>query len=95
MLGLVNRVVDDALATAKELAGSIVKNAPVALGLAKEAIVRGADVTLPQGLEIEADLFGMVTATEDAKEGHASVFGQAGGRVSGKVVARRREPLLL
>jgi enoyl-CoA hydratase len=68
-LGLVNRVVDDALAGARELAQACLKNAPIALGLAKEAVIRGLDVTLPQGLEIEADLFGMVTTTEDMKEG--------------------------
>lgn len=68
-LGLVNRVSDDALAAAKELAGQILKNAPVALGLAKEAMLRGIDLTLPQGLEVEADLFGIVATTEDMKEG--------------------------
>lgn len=68
-LGLVNRVVDDALAGARELAQACLKNAPIALGLAKESVVRGLDVTLPQGLEIEADLFGMITTTQDMKEG--------------------------
>ena len=71
-LGLVNRVVDDALEGAKALAAQILKNAPVALGLAKEAIFHGLDVTLPQGLEIEANLFGMVATTEDMKEGTAA-----------------------
>lgn len=68
-LGLVNRVAEDALEGARELAQACLKNAPIALGLAKEAVVRGLDVTLPQGLEIEADLFGMVTTTKDMKEG--------------------------
>ena len=68
-LGLVNRVVEDAVEGARELARACLKNAPIALGLAKEAVVRGLDVTLPQGLEIEADLFGMVTTTNDMKEG--------------------------
>lgn len=71
-LGLVNRVADDALAAARELAQACLSNAPIALGLAKESVVRGLDVTLPQGLEIEADLFGMVTTTEDMKEGTAA-----------------------
>lgn len=71
-LGLVNRVAEDALAAATELAQSCLRNAPIAMGLAKEAVVRGLDVTLPQGLEIEADLFGMVTTTEDMKEGTAA-----------------------
>ncbi len=68
-MGLVNRVADDALAAALELARLAAKNAPVAIGLAKEAVVRGLDVTLAEGLEIEADLFGMVTTTADMQEG--------------------------
>jgi enoyl-CoA hydratase len=71
-LGLVNRVAEDALAGARELARACLDNAPIALGLAKEAVARGLDVTLPQGLEIEADLFGMVVTTEDMKEGTAA-----------------------
>ena len=67
--GLVNRVVDDALEGALELAQLTLKNAPVALGLAKEAVVRGGELGLGQGLEVEADLFGMALLTEDAKEG--------------------------
>lgn len=68
-LGLVNRVADDALEAALELARQTVKNAPVALGLAKEAVVRGLDLTLSEGLEVEADLFGMVSTTADMQEG--------------------------
>ncbi|MFA5595369.1 MAG: enoyl-CoA hydratase-related protein [Trueperaceae bacterium] len=71
-MGLVNRIADDALAAALELAGMAAKNAPVALGLAKEAVIRGLDLTLSEGLEVEADLFGMVTTTEDMKEGTAA-----------------------
>ncbi len=71
-LGLVNRVADDALTTAKEIANSIIKNSPIALGLAKESVVRGLDTSLSQGLEIEADIFGMVTTTADMKEGTAA-----------------------
>lgn len=68
-LGLVSRVADDALEEARGLAAQIVKNAPIALGLAKEAVVRGHDLSLPQALEVEADLFGMATTTDDMKEG--------------------------
>jgi enoyl-CoA hydratase len=68
-LGLVNRVADDALAAAVELAKLAARNGPLAIGLAKEAVSRGLDVTLSQGLEIEADLFGMVATSEDMREG--------------------------
>lgn len=71
-MGLVNRVADDALEAALELARMAARNAPVSLGLAKEAVVRGLEVTLPEGLEIEADLFGMVTTTNDMREGTAA-----------------------
>ncbi len=69
MLGIVNRVGESALEEARKLASSIIKNGPVALGLAKEAVRRGLDATLAEGLEIEADLFGMVSTTNDMREG--------------------------
>jgi len=67
--GLVSRLSDDPLMEAERLARAMLKSAPVALGLAKEAVVRGLDGTLPQGLEVEADLFGLVVTTEDRAEG--------------------------
>ena len=83
-LGIVNRVSEDALVTAKELVAQILKNAPVALGLAKEAVMRGSDLSLPQGLEVEADLFGMVTTTEDMKEGTAAFLEKRAAEFKGK-----------
>jgi enoyl-CoA hydratase len=83
-LGLVNRVADDALQAAKELAQLTLKNAPIALGLAKEAMVRGLDVTLSQGLEIEADMFGMVATTEDMKEGTTAFLEKRKAEFKGK-----------
>jgi len=68
-LGLVNRVAEDALAGARELAAQMLSNAPISLGVAKEAIVRGLSTDLAQGLEIEADLFGFISTTADMKEG--------------------------
>jgi enoyl-CoA hydratase len=80
----VNRVADDALQAAKELAQLTLKNAPIALGLAKEAMVRGLDVTLSQGLEIEADMFGMVATTEDMKEGTTAFLEKRKAEFKGK-----------
>lgn len=68
-LGLVNRVGEDALETAKELAAVILRNGPVALALAKEAVGRGENLDLQEALEIEADLFGLACATQDMREG--------------------------
>jgi len=69
LMGLVNRVAEDALAEALALAETLKKNAPIAMALAKEALFRGLDIPLPEGMEIEADLFGMVSRTADFKEG--------------------------
>lgn len=83
-LGLVNRVADDALAEAKALAELTVKNAPIALGLAKEAVVRGLELGLSQGLEVEADLFGMALGTEDAKEGTSAFLEKRAAEFKGQ-----------
>ncbi|UBV43273.1 enoyl-CoA hydratase/isomerase family protein [Deinococcus taeanensis] len=68
-MGLVNYVADDALTKAREVAEQMLKNAPIAMSLVKEAVRRGLDTTLEGGLEIEADLFGMTVATKDFREG--------------------------
>ncbi|MEJ2290927.1 MAG: enoyl-CoA hydratase-related protein [Deinococcales bacterium] len=83
-MGLVNRIADDALEGAKELARLTMRKAPIALGLAKEAVVRGLDVTLNQGLEIEADLFGMAVTTEDMKEGTSAFLEKRDPEFSGQ-----------
>ena len=82
-LGLVNRVADDALAAAVELARTAARNSPIALGLAKEAVARGLDVTLSQGLEIEADLFGLAATSSDMKEGTAAFLEKRAPKFTG------------
>lgn len=67
--GLVNAVADNPLQRAREIAQQILRNAPMAIGLVKEAVRRGMDTTLDHALEIEADLFGMAASTKDFKEG--------------------------
>ena len=71
MLNLVNRVVPEgeALNEARELAGQIAKNGPVAVRHAKAAANKSLDVDLTSGLEFEADQFALLFATEDAREG--------------------------
>lgn len=68
-LGIVNRVADDALAAANELARTIKKQSPAGIHFAREAIIRGADLPLDDALDIEADLFALVTQTNDFVEG--------------------------
>lgn len=68
-MGLVNYVADNALEKAREVAQQMTRNAPIALSLVKEAVRRGLSGSLEDGLEIEADLFGLLTTTHDFREG--------------------------
>jgi enoyl-CoA hydratase len=51
------------------MANSFIKGAPLALRYIKEAVYKGSELSLEQGLRLESDLAGMVLNTEDAKEG--------------------------
>lgn len=68
-LGIVNRVADDALQAAYEMARLIKKQSPSAVHFAREAVMRGIDQSFDTGLEIEADLFALATQAEDFEEG--------------------------
>jgi enoyl-CoA hydratase len=70
-IGLVERVVPAAevLPTAMELARSLATKAPVALRYAKEAVVKGLELPLADGLRLEGDLSTLLRTTEDRVEG--------------------------
>jgi enoyl-CoA hydratase len=70
-IGLANQVVPpgEALEAAKKLVGKILNNGPVALKMALEAVNHGLNMTLDEGLRLEAALFGAVCSTEDKNEG--------------------------
>jgi enoyl-CoA hydratase/carnithine racemase len=53
---------------ARELAGSIAANGPVAIRLAKKALDRGADLPLAEALDLEWDCYRGVLETEDRLE---------------------------
>ena len=70
-LGLVNNAVAsaDVLKAAEDLAGRILKGAPTSVMFIKEAIKKGVELPLEEGLRLEADLSSLIGSTEDAKEG--------------------------
>ena len=84
-LGLVNRVVPPAqlAAATEQLAQSVLAGAPVAAGYAKEAVGKGLDLTLEQGLRLEADLSVILHGTADRAEGIASFQEHRPPRFSG------------
>lgn len=69
--GLVNRVVPlpQLLDTAMGIAERIAANPPLAVRATKELALRGRDLTLEQGLRLEALLAEHAKQTEDAREG--------------------------
>jgi enoyl-CoA hydratase/carnithine racemase len=69
--GLVSRVVpaDQLIATAEEIAGKIVENGPLAVRAIKQAVIRGREMSLEDGLKLESQLSGPVFMSEDAREG--------------------------
>jgi enoyl-CoA hydratase/carnithine racemase len=70
-IGLVNRIVEakDLLSTVSEMAHAMAGRGPIALRYAKEAILQGLDMTLEQGLRLEADLYFILHSTKDRTEG--------------------------
>ncbi len=71
LFGLVNRVAPAAelRATTEKLASAMLGNGPLALAMATEAVLRGSETTLEEGLRIECDLFGIISSTSDMREG--------------------------
>jgi enoyl-CoA hydratase len=59
----------EALPMARKVASRILKNGPVAVRLAKQAVNKGLDQTLEEGQKTEARLFAQLCDTEDQKEG--------------------------
>jgi enoyl-CoA hydratase len=80
-IGLVDRVApSDALAVALELASELAAGAVVAHGLAKEAVDRGAELSLDEGLALERSLFERALASEDGRIGMESFLRDGPGR---------------
>ena len=73
-IGLVNKVVplDELLPTAQEWAKKICSKGPLGIQATKEAIVRGLNMNLEDGLHMEKALFDNTLTTEDSFEGIAA-----------------------
>jgi enoyl-CoA hydratase len=85
-LGLVERVVPagEALEAATSLARAIAAKAPVALRYAKEAVVKGLELSLADGLRLEGDLSTLLRTTEDRVEGARAFLEKRAPRWSGR-----------
>src|SRR5947207_1580308 len=85
-IGLVNEVVAAAelIPRAEAIAQKIIANAPLAVQYAMEAVNKGMEMTLAEGLYLEAVLFGVSCATEDKKEGTTAFLEKRQAQFKGK-----------
>ncbi len=70
-IGLVNKVVPatDLLTESEKVMRGILAMGPLAVRLAMEAVDQGLEMSLDEGLLLEANHFGLLAATDDMKEG--------------------------
>jgi enoyl-CoA hydratase/carnithine racemase len=85
-IGLVNEVVAAAelIPRAEAIAQKIIANAPLAVQYAMEAVNIGMEMTMAEGLFLEATLFAVSCATEDKKEGTTAFLEKRQAQFKGK-----------
>ncbi len=85
-IGLVNKVVpgDQLLAEAEKMVRGILAMGPLAVRLALEAVDQGLEMTLEEGLLLEANHFGLLASTNDMKEGLTAFLEKRAPRFEGR-----------
>lgn len=85
-IGLVNKVVPAAelAAESEKLLRGILAMAPLAVRLCLEAVDQGCEMTLDEGLLLEANHFGLLAATNDMKEGTQAFLEKRPPRFEGR-----------
>ena len=85
-IGLVNYVLpaDSLIEKVGEFAAKLIKGAPISLSFLKEAIYKGNEMPLDDGLRLEADLSALIATTEDSKEGPRAFVEKRAPRWKGK-----------
>jgi enoyl-CoA hydratase len=85
-IGLVNEVTTAAelIPRAEAIAQKIIANSPLAVQYAMEAVNKGMEMTLAEGLYLEAVLFAVACASEDKKEGTSAFLEKRPAQFKGK-----------
>jgi len=85
-IGLVNEVTPPAelIPRAEAIARKIIANAPLAVQYAMEAVNKGMEMSLAEGLYLEATLFGVCCASEDKTEGTTAFLEKRQANFKGK-----------
>lgn len=85
-IGLVNEIVPNAnlIPRAEAILQQIISNAPVGVKFSIEAVNKGLETSLDEGLRIEASLFALCAATEDKKEGTSAFLAKRPPKFQGR-----------
>src|SRR6266478_1826641 len=85
-IGLVNKVMPaaDLLAESEKMMRGILAMGPLAVRLAMEAVDQGLEMTLDEGLLLEANHFGLLAATQDMKEGTTAFLEKRAAKFQGR-----------
>jgi enoyl-CoA hydratase len=85
-IGLVNKIFPAAelMAATKKCAEKIASKGPLAIAYARRAVRKGAELNLPAGNDYEAELFALLFATQDQKEGMRAFLGKRPAKFEGK-----------
>ena len=85
-IGLIHEVVSrqELMPLVTEMAQAIASKSPLAVRYAKEAICKGLELTLEQGLHLEADLYCLLQTTEDRTEGIKAFLEKRAPKFKGK-----------
>jgi len=85
-IGLVNKIVPsiDLLAESEKMMRGILAMGPLAIRLAMEAVDQGLEMTLDEGLLLEANHFGLLAATSDMKEGTTAFLEKRAAKFQGR-----------
>jgi enoyl-CoA hydratase len=85
-IGLVNRVVPAAsvLAESEKMMRGILAMGPLAVQLSMEAVDQGLEMSLDEGLLLEANHFGLLAATQDMKEGLTAFLEKRSAKFQGR-----------
>ncbi len=85
-IGLVNKIVSQnkLMSEAESITKIMAGKAPLAMRYAREAVNKGLDLTLEQGLRLEADLYFLLHTTADRAEGIQSFLQKRPSQYKGK-----------
>src|SRR5881394_935937 len=85
-VGLVNKIVPagELLAESEKMMRGILAMGPLAVRLAMEAVDQGLEMTLDEGLLLEANHFGLLAATQDMKEGTTAFLEKRAAKFQGR-----------